>query len=70
MKLAKDKDDKREIAKTLDGLTRFYSENANVQQLLFVIYAKEIAEVDKLEWEGRYSLASSRPKIKTKVIHV
>ena len=51
MKFAKDVDDKRSIVKTLDGLSRFYSENANVQFLMFIIYARRAAQIDRSQWQ-------------------
>jgi predicted nucleotidyltransferase len=55
MKFAKDENDKREIAKTLDGLSRFYRENVNVRFLLFIVYARKEADIDRTAWEARFS---------------
>ncbi|WP_027583425.1 hypothetical protein [Bradyrhizobium sp. Ai1a-2] len=46
MKLAKDKNDAREIAKTLEGLAGFYRQHSNVRMVLFIIYAHKDAEID------------------------
>ncbi|MFF0947614.1 hypothetical protein ACFYE9_08085 [Rhizobium leguminosarum] len=70
MKLAKDKDDKREIVKTLDGLARFYSDNANVRFLLFIVYASRKADIDQRDWEARFSSTASQPRVTLKVIYI
>lgn len=70
MKFARDKNDKREIVKTLDGLTRFYSDNANVKFLLFIVYAAGESDIDQREWEGRFSNNQSNPRVVLKVIYI
>lgn len=70
MKFAKGEDDKREIAKTLDGLQRFYGENANVRFLLFIIYARKQANIDRVAWEQRYSQLTSAPKTVLRILNV
>ena len=69
-KYATNADDKRTIAKTLDGLSRFYSENANVKVLIFVVYAKRAANIDRLYWQDRYSSLVETPRVYLKVIQV
>ena len=69
-KYAKNTDDKRTIAKTLDGLSRFYSENANVKVLIFIIYAKRAADIDRFDWQDRYSNLVETPRVYLKVIRV
>lgn len=68
MKFAKDMNDKRNIAKTLDGLSRFYSENANVKFLMFIVYARRAAQIDRFQWQDRYSNLTGSPKVVLKVI--
>jgi len=68
MKFAKNSSDKRSIVKTLEGLSKFYSENANVTFLLFIIYARRAADIDSVQWEGRFSRSASSPKVLVKVI--
>lgn len=70
MKYAKDVDDKREIIKTLEGLKSFYSQNANVRLLLFIIYAKKNAVIDGGKWEEVFSDRSAHAKTIVKVIDV
>jgi predicted nucleotidyltransferase len=70
MKFAKDEDDKREIVKTLKGLENFYRENANVHFILFIIYARKSAGIDRVSWESRYSTTSSEPHVILTVIEV
>ena len=70
MKFIKDNDDKREVAKTLDGLTNFYNRNANIRFLLFIVYVRKIVEIDKLLWEGTYSKNTSEGRTMLQVIVV
>lgn len=70
MKFAKTTDDKREIAKTLDGLGRFYSENANVTHVVFVVYARLAAEIDPAAWQTRYQRPYTKPAVRLEVIRV
>jgi hypothetical protein len=70
MKFAKTKADKREIAKTLEGLSRFYSENANVTYVVFIIYAREAADIDPTIWQGRYQKAHTTPAVRLEIIRV
>jgi hypothetical protein len=69
MKFAKDKNDAREIAKTLDGLANFYRQHSNVRILLFIVYAHNDSEIDKTTWEASYSRASE-PRVIVSVIEV
>jgi hypothetical protein len=69
MKLAKDKDDAREIGKTLMGLAEFYRQHPNVRMLLFIIYARKHADIDKTAWEANFSRAS-QPRVIVSVIEV
>lgn len=70
MKLAKNKDDKRKISNVVEGLTQFYSENANVRFLLFIVYASKDAEINRTKWEDRYSKPIESPRVVVKVIRV
>ena len=70
LKFADDTDAKRSIANTLDGLSRFYSENANVRFLMFIVYAKRAAEINRSEWQDRYSDLIGNPRVMLKVIPV
>lgn len=70
LKFARNTDDKRTIAKTLDGLKRFYSENANVKCLIFIVYAKRAANIDAFDWQERYSNFLEMPRVALKVIQV
>jgi predicted nucleotidyltransferase len=69
MKFAKDKDDAREIAKTLAGLADFYRQHPNVRILLFIVYARKDAKIDKTAWEASFSRASE-PRVIVSVIEV
>lgn len=70
MKFAKDKNSKRGIAKTLEGLAKFYSENSNVRILMFIIYASRAAEIDSTLWEGKFSRLAGRPRVLVKVVQL
>lgn len=70
MKFAKTTDDKREIAKTLDGLGRFYSENANVTHVVFIVYARLAAEIDPAAWQDRYQKPHTTPAVRLEIIRV
>jgi len=61
---------KREIVKTLDGLSRFYARNANVRGLLFIIYVKDGVKVDDRRWEHDYSTTGTAPWVTTVVIRI
>ena len=70
MKLAKTKDDARAIAKTLDGLSHFYKENANVTYVVFVVYFRKESEIDAAAWEGRFSRPHDQPRVRLKVVRL
>lgn len=70
MKLARTKDDARAIVKTLTGLSQFYSENANVTHVVFVVYVRDAAEIDAAAWEGKYSRPHDQPVVLLKVIRL
>lgn len=70
MKYAADKNDKREIQKTLEGLKHFYTHNANVQFLLFIIYARKEADIDAGAWERMFSDRTSHAQTMVRVIEV
>ncbi|MDX8350027.1 hypothetical protein SLH49_18715 [Cognatiyoonia sp. IB215446] len=70
MKFAATTDDKREIAKTLDGLGRFYSENANVTHVVFIIYAHSAAQIDCAAWQARYQKPYHLPVVRVEIVRV
>ena len=61
---------KREVVKTLDGLSRFYSKNTNASCLLFLIYVASSVSLDDSKWEADYSFAKTMPRVITKVIRL
>lgn len=69
MKLAKDKNDAREIVKTLEGLAGFYRQHPNVRIVLFIIYAHKDAEIDRTTWETNFSRASE-PRVIVSILEV
>ena len=54
---------KAEVLKTLDGLKKFYSENANVRCLIFLILYKETVAIDKTLLDYKFSYEKSMPQI-------
>jgi hypothetical protein len=61
---------KSEVVKTLDGLARFYSRNANVGCLLFIIFVKENIVLDDRRWEYDYSFRTTSPQVITIVVRI
>ncbi|GEM_PF-899965 len=61
---------KAEVVKTLDGLSRFYTRNANVGALVFIIYVKEGVELDDRRWEQDYSTVATTPTVTTVVVRI
>lgn len=70
MKYIDSDDKKREVVKTLDGLSRFYSRNANVSCLLMLIYTTSNIQLDRAKWEADYSFFATKPTVITKVIQI
>lgn len=54
---------KAEVIKTLEGLKNFYSENANVRCLIFLILYKNTLNIDKTLLNYKFSYESSTPQI-------
>jgi len=61
---------KREVVKTLSGLTDFYKRNSNIKVLLFLVYVKEGIAIDRARWEADYTHVTSATKVITWVIAV
>lgn len=59
---------KNETLKTLEGLKMFYSYNANVKALLFLILVEESVNIDKYKIESEFSQLSKEPSITVKVM--
>jgi hypothetical protein len=59
---------KNDTLKTLEGLKKFYSNNANVRALLFLILVEERVEIDKYKIESEFSQQSKEPSICVKVM--
>ena len=54
---------KAEVIKTLEGLKNFYSENANVRCLIFLILYKKTVDIDKTLLNYKFSYEKSIPQI-------
>jgi hypothetical protein len=63
-------DKKRDVVKTLDGLSRFYSRNANVSCLLMLIYTAVSVKLDRDKWESDYTFYATKPTVVTKVLEI
>lgn len=61
---------KREIVKTLDGLKRFYTRNANIGCLLMIIYVKAGVDVDGPRWETEFTFRTTSPLVTTIVVSI
>lgn len=70
MKFIESDNKKREVVKTLDGLTRFYMRNSNIGCLLMVIYAKADVGIDGPKWEDEFTLKTTSPSVTTMVVSV
>ena len=70
MKFIDSEQKKREIVKTLDGLARFYSLNANTRVLLFLIFVKPNVSVDSERWAHQFTFLRKTPQVITTVIEV
>ena len=70
MKFINDQNKKREVVKTLDGLSRFYMRNPGMKVLLFVIFVKEGVELDDRKWEADFTFYATVPRVITQVIRV
>lgn len=58
---------KNDTIKTLEGLKMFYSNNANVRSLLFLILVDDSVTMDKHKIESEFSRQSTEPSIYVKV---
>ena len=65
-----DEDKKREVVKTLDGLSRFYKRNGNIRVLLMLLYVKEGVVLDDHKIASDYTFYTSAPRVITHVIRV
>ena len=60
---------KNDILKTLEGLKTFYSNNANVKALLFLILVEDGVEIDKHKIEAEFSQQSKEPIVCIRVMN-
>lgn len=59
---------KNDTLKTLEGLKMFYSNNANVKALLFLILVEDSVDIDKYKIESEFSQQSKEPSICVRVM--
>lgn len=59
---------KNDTLKTLEGLKTFYSSNANVKALLFLILVEEGVEIDKYKIESEFSQQIKEPIVCIRVL--
>jgi len=60
---------KNDTLKTIEGLKSFYSSNANVKALLFLILVEESVKIDKYKIEEEFSQQGTYPSVCVKVIY-
>lgn len=60
---------KNDTLKTLEGLKTFYSNNANVKALLFLILVEEEVVIDKHKIESEFSQQSKEPTVCIRVMY-
>lgn len=60
---------KNDTLKTLEGLKTFYSSNANVKALLFLILVEEEVVIDKHKIESEFSQQSKEPTVCIRVMY-
>lgn len=65
-----DKNTKAGVAKTLDGLSRFYGRNPRVEALLFLVVALPLADVDAGKWASEFSRDDGVQKVLTRVFQI
>ncbi len=68
LKHIKDNGDKRETAKTLEGLKTFYTQHSNIRRLIFVILVDKDVELDDMKWEADYSYINDSPSVITIIV--
>jgi predicted nucleotidyltransferase len=68
LKHIKDDGDKRETAKTLEGLKTFYTLHPNIRRLIFAILVDKTVDLDDQKWENDYSYADYVPSVMTVLI--
>jgi hypothetical protein len=61
---------KREVVKTLAGLSAFYSRNSNIRVLLMLIFVKHGIAVDGNRWEADFTHVTNSPMVITWVISI
>lgn len=59
---------KNDTLKTLEGLKSFYSSNANVKALLFLILVEDSVDIDKHKIEEEFSQQGKEPSVCIKVL--
>jgi len=60
---------KNETLKTLEGLKTFYSSNANVKAMLFLILVENEVVIDKHKIESEFSQQSKEPTVSIRVMY-
>ena len=58
---------KNDTLKTLEGLKNFYSMNANVKLLMFIILIEETVDIDVHKVESEFSQVNNDPMINVKI---
>jgi REase_DpnII-MboI/Nucleotidyltransferase domain len=59
---------KADVVKTLEGLSSFYLNHANVRVLILAILVKKTVDIDQHKWEHDFTYFAQTPKVITKVV--
>lgn len=68
LKHIKDSTTKRNIVKTLKGLSDFYKQHPNVRVVIFGILVEKGIDLDEAKWESDYSYFNGETIVKTKIV--
>lgn len=68
LKHIKDDNEKRNIVKTLKGLSAFYLQHPNIRVLIFGILVNKTVELNDEKWEADFSFNNNNTKVKTIVL--
>jgi predicted nucleotidyltransferase len=68
LKHVKDENEKRNIIKTLNGLSSFYSQHPNIRVLIFGILVNKNVELNDEKWEADFSFDENHTKVKTVIV--
>jgi predicted nucleotidyltransferase len=68
LKHVKDANTKGAVAKTLAGLSNFYSAHPNVRVAIFAILVDKNVDLDDAKWEADFSFCENQPEVWTRIL--